>query len=334
MVDLNGASRQETTTNPGAVLVTGATGFLGSHIVAELAGAGRAVLAADLTPAPPPVRSLWADRDQLIDTAVLDVEDASALEELLASAPVEAVIHAAALTGASGATAARLHAVNVVGTQHVLAAAAAARCRRVLLVSSASVYAPAPDGAVLNEAAPKRRTDAYATSKLAAEDRVSAARRAGRDVASARVAACYGPLERVTGSRFSMSIVHRAVTAARAGRRVRTSSPAATFDLTYVGDSAATLVRLATAPVLRWEIYNVSSGIPVSLGELAATVNRCVGVDSIHTGSAEPFDLTPPPGSRRGALDVRRVREIVACTPTGLADGLSAYLSWLAEHDF
>ena len=317
------------------VLVTGATGFIGSHVVAELAARACRVVAADLAEAPPEVRSFWSDVDGMVRTVRLDVEDARAVERLLASEPVDAIVHAAALTSASGATPGRLHAVNVVGTEHVLGAAAGSpRCRRVLLVSSASVYEPPMTAAILSEDAPKRVEGEYAMSKLEAEQLAEAARLAGQDVVTARVAACYGPLERVTGARDALSLVHRAVMAARAGRVVCSRAPATTFDLTYVSDTAAILAGLVTAPRLSWDTYNVSSGSAVSLGELAAAVNRCAGLRHDEAGALAPVDLTPPHGARQGALDVRRASRDVPHVPTSLEEGLDTYAAWLADHDF
>ncbi|MBI2912789.1 MAG: NAD-dependent epimerase/dehydratase family protein, partial [Chloroflexi bacterium] len=120
------------------VLVTGATGFLGSHIAEHLAGEGHDVRVL--------VRRT-SDRRFLAafphEEALGDVTDAASLPPAVAG--VGAVVHAAGLVQARNA--AEFDAVNAGGTANLLAAAEAAPdLRRFVYVSSLAAHGPSPDG--------------------------------------------------------------------------------------------------------------------------------------------------------------------------------------------
>ncbi|MEU4668259.1 NAD(P)-dependent oxidoreductase [Amycolatopsis sp. NPDC023774] len=295
-------------------IVTGSTGFLGAHLVCALAARGGPVVAADLVEPSPDVQVLWGEH--AVDFRELDVREPASV---FADVRPDVVVHAAAVTNGDRRA---LHEVNVGGTAAVLAAA---RHARVVYVSSASVYA---DRAVLDEDSPVRTDPGdYPASKLAAE-RLAA--QAGAVIA--RVAACYGPLERDTGTRQVMSLPYTAIRAALAGRAVRVDPGQAggTFDPTWVGDIAEGIAALATAdPPHR--LYNVGSGTAITLAALADAVNSAVG--PVEPKEA-PFSLSLPPEHRRGLLDVTRLRELSGRAATPLPDALAAYLEWLRDHAY
>ncbi|MGW4489817.1 NAD-dependent epimerase/dehydratase family protein [Amycolatopsis sp. NPDC004368] len=295
-------------------IVTGSTGFLGAHLVRALAARGGRVVAADLVEPSPDVRALWGDHT--VQFRELDVRTPAAV---FADVRPDVVVHAAAVTNGDRRT---LDDVNVGGTAAVLAAAATAR---VVYVSSASVYA---DTAVIDEDSPVRTDPGdYPASKLAAE---KLAAEAGAVIA--RVAACYGPLERDTGTRQVMSLPWEAIRAALAGRAVRVEPEQAgrRFDPTWVGDIAEGIAALAAVdPPHR--LYNVGSGTGITLAAFADAVNSAAG--PAGAGQA-PFYLSLPPGHRKGVLDVTRLRELSFRAATPLPDALAVYLEWLRDHAY
>jgi UDP-glucose 4-epimerase len=313
------------------ILVTGGAGFLGAHLVRAAADRGAQITAADLTDPPTPVRALWAGRP--VRFGRLDVRDADTVQAFVADVQPTAIIHAAAITDATDSE--TLTAVNVGGTTAVLRSAPAVGSR-VVLVSSASVYRPdtgRPEP-VLDETSPVRPDPTgYPASKLAAEAVAEAAGVAGQDVVIARVAACFGPLERSTGARHTMSIPHTAVSAALSGRTVR-ADPAqeqTTLDPAWVGDIADAVAGIALTQDLPYRLFNVGSGHSVTLGELVAAVNSAAGTAA---GAAEPLTIRLPAGQRTGRLAVARLRALPVSDPTPLPRALSTYLDWLHEHPY
>ncbi len=152
----------------GLVALTGATGFLGRHIVSRLLAEGWRIRALARRP-----RAL--DAGEGMEIVEGDLADRGSLERLVAGADV--VVHCAGLT--RGGRPAAFHAVNAVGTARLVAAASAAPMRpRFVLISSLAAREPA--------------ISPYAASKRAAEDALS---HLGRDLdwSVLRPAAVYGP---------------------------------------------------------------------------------------------------------------------------------------------
>src|SRR5262245_39017926 len=110
------------------VLVTGASGFVGRRLVVHLLRAGCGITAFVRDP-----RSIAELADDRLTLACGDVEDRAAVSR--AAVGSDAVVHLAATSGL-GET--RVHAVNLGGTENVLAAARAAGARRVVFISTVS----------------------------------------------------------------------------------------------------------------------------------------------------------------------------------------------------
>ena len=139
-------------------LVTGASGFVGRHLVAHLRACGDSVVAVD-----------HAAYDGAL---AIDVTDVDALTRAMRDAAPDAVYHLAARShvGESWADGDELTRVNVGGTQAVIDACAAAHGARVLVVGSAEQYGPVPaDQGAVDETVTMRPLSPYGVSKLAAE---------------------------------------------------------------------------------------------------------------------------------------------------------------------
>ncbi|MCA9536220.1 MAG: NAD-dependent epimerase/dehydratase family protein [Myxococcales bacterium] len=170
------------------ILVTGAFGNLGIHVLDALLRSSRRVLAVDL--ATPKTRArarrFRSEHGAHLETVWLDLRDREAVARVVVKARPSAIIHlAAVLPPFSEAPDAPVDAVNRGGTAALLAAAHSAGLHtRFVLASSYSVYgaqhpgAPGPDGApapkLLDADTPTAPVDAYGRSKLAAEQAVRA----------------------------------------------------------------------------------------------------------------------------------------------------------------
>ena len=127
------------------ILLTGATGFLGSHVARALVAAGHAVRA---LARPQASRAILADVPEL-EWLTGDILDAPSLR--VAAAGCEAVVHAAAMVDFAPSRALRQREVNVEGTRYVLEAARAAGATRFVHTSSVATIGRTRDGAVADE---------------------------------------------------------------------------------------------------------------------------------------------------------------------------------------
>jgi len=229
---------------PGPVLVTGATGFLGGHLVAALARCGADVVA--------PVRDLGRvslDLAQQARVVAADVRDPAALDAAMKG--VSIVIHCAAIT-ANNVAWAKHHDVNVEGSRAVFEAALRAGVRRIVHVSSVAVYSDQRAGSTVNESTPSaaRRGEwsNYSRSKLGAEQVAFELLREKRlPVTVIRLGLLYGPGGRSLGrglvelGRFRLTI-----------GRERNLLP-----YTHVGNAVDALLLAALAPDAAGKVYNV-----------------------------------------------------------------------------
>lgn len=149
--------------DPGAVAVTGASGFIGRALVRQLHAQGRAVTAV--------ARHAWAAPAGVRVLALASYEDAAALDGAFAGA--HCVVHLAALAHRAGS--APEFDASVRAAQAVAAAAARCGVRRLVLLSSIGVNGQRTDAAPFTEDDPPRPAEPYAHSKLQAERAVVAA---------------------------------------------------------------------------------------------------------------------------------------------------------------
>lgn len=256
------------------ILVTGACGFVGAHVIAALARhrPGEALVAADLAPPPPAVATFW--RDARVTFHRLDVADRAAVREAIAVHRPAYVVHMAAITPSPAMEAAdpvRIVDVNIGGAANVIdAATAAPGIRRVVTLSSTVVYGFSPTlPSPLGEDHPVDAVGLYAISKVACE---GLSRRFGMlrgvSTVAARIAAVYGEMERPTGHRETMSQLYPLFAALREKRRITVCPSAALRDWTHADDIGDGLCALIAAPHLSHPVYNVSHGVGLTFAEV------------------------------------------------------------------
>jgi len=209
-------------------LVTGANGFLGCSIVRRLLRDGIAVRAL--------VRPGRPFNPAGVEVVEGDVCDDGAVDAAVQG--VDWVIHAAARVATSGIWE-EFADVNVRGTRRVIRAAVAAGVRRIVYISSLSVYAVPFDGVTITEDAPyESEADArggYSRSKLAADRLALDAARRGAPVVVLRPGLLYGPGKRPPIARQSFGL---------GGMKLLLATPHYVLPMTYV-DNVADAVLLA-----------------------------------------------------------------------------------------
>lgn len=224
-------------------LVTGATGLVGSRIVERLLARGDAVRALVLEP-----EAVDALKRRGVDARPGDLSGPTDLAAAVDG--VDSVIHCAGIVQAS-APREDLWAVNVGGTERLLAAAAGTGRPRFVYVSSVGVYGRAAPPVA--EDAPKEPVGAYAESKWAAEQalwRWHADK--GLPAVVLRPCPIYGPGDRRITQALSRLGRLRVAPLPSAGRRL--------LALVYVSDVADAIVAAATLPAAEGHAYNVTDG--------------------------------------------------------------------------
>lgn len=323
-----------------ATLITGATGFLGPHLVWEAAARGP-VVAVDRRPPDETVRAFLA-RDPARAARVTwhetDVTDYDALSRTMDGQAISSVIHAAAITPNAAMEAAGMRQtinVNVVGTANALDLGRTLGVRRTVVFSSSSVYA-ANEGSPLTEDAPWRDTTAYAVSKQSIERLMAhAVHGFGMDVVAVRPAALFGPLEHPTGAREAMSGIYGLMHAACKGEEIRVNDDGQSRDLTAASEVARAVVALLHAPRLAHRIYNLGAGRGYTLPDILAALQTAVPDLRWRAASPEEATVGFGIGARRGPLAMTRLRTDLGF---GLNDDLAAHLiayrDWLRDHPY
>lgn len=313
------------------ILVTGAAGFVMANLVHHLAGAGHAVVAADLAPPDAPLRAWLSGRPGPVTFRTVDVSDATAVRALVAEADPERIVHGAAITAIPPETErarfAATVAVNVTGTLNVLEASRAVGTGRIVVVSSGSVYGPRPDLAPVVEDDPKDPRGVYPITKWAAD--ALARRHAevhGLDLAVTRLASPFGPFERDTGSRPLLSPIQLWTAAAVRGAAVRVPGPpTALRDAVHAADVASGIAAVLLAGRLEHDAYNVGWGRGATTAEIVAALRRLVPDVRVELGPEEPAPLA----AIRGPLAVDRLRALGWAPRHDLEAGLAAHVAWL-----
>ena len=321
------------------VLVTGATGFVGLHLVERLLAAGARVVGVSKDEPDVLARRFLAGAQPAATFVCGDVRDRDLLLAISRREQADRFVHAAAITPSAEverASPAAVVDVNLTGTVAVLEAARECRARRVVLLSSSGLYGP-PDGAdrVGTEDAPLQISGFHSICKLAGEH---IGRRYatlyGLSVIAARVGTVYGPMERPMPSRQGMSEVYALMHAAIHNTPVSVFGAGVRRDFCYAEDVGEMLARLALAGALTWDTYNVGSGAAHAVREVAAQVAQLFpGFAWQSVEDPASADVVVLPAKARAALDCSRaIRDLDYRPRHHLAACLAAYAAWLRAH--
>ena len=312
------------------VLVTGADGFMGSHLVERLAADGARVRAfcfynsqgswGWLDGAPPEVRAA-------LDVRLGDVRDARFVEA--ACEGVEVVFHLAALIAIPYSYAAPQSFVetNVGGTLNVLEACRRQGVSRLVHTSTSEVYGT-PDRLPIRETHPLNAQSPYAATKVAADQlALSFHRSFGTQAVVLRPFNTYGPRQ------SSRAVLPTILTQLLWGRReVELGRLDTRRDLTFVTDTVDGFVRAATAPGVEGDTIQLGTGRSVSIGELFEAACRVVGCQA--AAREDPRRLRPD-ASEVLVLesDPARAAQKLGWAPrVGLEEGIRHTADWIRAH--
>lgn len=249
------------------VLIVGGVGFVGLNIAEHMLRQGDEVVLFDRAPLPDAAARAFAALPGHLRVIAGDVTDREAVSRAVTPG-FDAVVMGAAITAGSARDADDPETtlrVNLLAQIPLIAAARDAGVRRVVNLSSAAAYGAAGERhPVLDETTSGDPVGLYAITKWASE-RVG--RRLGSlwnvDLVSLRLSGVFGPWERATGVRDTLSPQCQILAAAVAGEPAILSRPGLR-DWTYAADVAQAVALVAAAPSLNHDLYNISTGRSVS----------------------------------------------------------------------
>jgi NAD dependent epimerase/dehydratase len=308
-------------------LVTGADGFIGSHLVERLVAEGARVRAFCLYNSRGSagwLDDLPPETKAAIDIRLGDIRDARFVEET--AREMEIVFHLAALIAIPYSYVAPESFIdtNVRGTLNTLEAARRAGVRRFIQTSTSEVYGT-PESLPIRETHPLQAQSPYAASKVAA-DQLAMAYRSSYELPTVilRPFNTYGPRQ---SERAVLPTMLRQLLAGRTQIRLGRLDPRR--DLTFVADTVDGFVRAATAEDVDGMTIQLGTGRSESIGELFAMACRLLGSDArvvedparIRPDGSEVLVLLSDPARARQSLGWEAV--------TSLEDGLAATIEWL-----
>lgn len=305
------------------VLVTGATGFIGSHLVRRLAREGVEVHALTSTVSsvhPPRLVDL---RDEITIHGG-SLTDRSAMDSVVDLVRPTHVFHLGAYThvGKSWQRVDECVQTNVQGTVNLLEALAGTDYVRFVYTGTSEIYGdvdvPFREDALVNPISP------YSVSKYAGE-RYCRMFHAGYGwpIVMVRPFNAYGPWQ--TPDRVIPEIIGRALR----GQELKMTQAKQTREFNFVEDLVDGFVRAAVAPGIEGEVLNLGCGEEVSMRDLALTVLDLMG------NPIEPqFGALPdrPTEIWRMYCDSTKARDLLDWTPRhSLAEGLERTIAWYTE---
>lgn len=321
-------------------LVTGAAGFIGSHLVERLLlegqrvvgldnfATGRAENLADVE------RVVGPDRWGAFTFVEGDIRDPDVCRRVAADA--EIVLHQAAIGSVPRSIENPLasHQSNATGTLNMLTAARDAGTARFVYASSSSVYGDDPELPKV-EGRTGRPMSPYAVTKVASElyaDVLGAIH--GLETVGLRYFNVFGPRQDPNGP--YAAVIPRWIAAMVHGDPVEVYGDGETSrDFCYVANAVQANLLAATveSPEALGEVYNVACGERTTLNRLLALIRERVAERIPRARAIEPVYRDFRPGDVRHSLaDVSRARERLGYAPThSVGDGLDVAVSWYLE---
>jgi NAD dependent epimerase/dehydratase len=309
------------------VLVTGAGGFIGSHLAERLAALGartRALIRYSSTG-----NRGWLERSPQqaeIEFFLGDVRDPDALRKAMVGADV--VFHLAALIGIPYSYEAPLSYVrtNVEGTLNVLQLARDLGVGRVVHTSTSEVYGNAPEFPI-TERTPLCGQSPYSASKIGADQLASSFHCSfGLPVVILRPFNTFGPRQ------SARAVIPAIVSQALTGEEIRLGSLHPTRDLTYVADTCEGFIKAAESEAAIGEVVQLGTGRDVSVGFLAETILALLGKQMPIVASD---DRIRPQASEIDRLlsSPEKARQLLGWEPRhSLEDGLALVIAWMKEN--
>lgn len=309
------------------VLVTGAGGFIGSHLAERLVALGaqtRGMVRYNSAG-----KRGWLDFSPAKDAVEViagDISDRDCVSRAMEG--VEVVFHLAALIGIPYSYSAPLSYLrtNVEGTLNVLQAARELGTSRIIHTSTSEVYGtacsiPITESHVLQAQSP------YSATKIAADKLVEAFHLSyGLPAVTVRPFNTFGPRQ------SARAVIPTIITQCLAGGVIRLGNLSPTRDLNYVADTVEGFILAAQSPAAVGQVINIGTGTEISVGDLARKINALMNTNSVLEFEAE---RARPENSEveRLCASNRRAKDLLGWTSRyTLEEGLLNTIDWMRKH--
>lgn len=311
------------------VLVTGAGGFIGSHLTEHLVKRGANVK----------VFVRYNSRDDRGQIEYLPHEIQDALEihwgDLRDTKSVfnavkrcEIVFHLGALIAIpySYVNPADYAQTNILGTTNLLNACLEYGVKKVVHTSTSEVYGTA-QYVPIDEKHPLQGQSPYSASKIGADMMAESFYRSfGLPVAIIRPFNTYGPRQ------STRAIIPTIITQALSNKEIRLGSLSPTRDLNFVYDIVRAFIHIVQSPKAVGNVINIGSGKEISIGELVKKIGLLMNKETIV--SQDPDRIRPDKSEvERLLCDNRKAYEIVGWKPeVDLDEGLGLTIEWIRDN--
>jgi len=308
------------------VLVTGAGGFIGSHLAEALARAGASVRAFVRYTSRGDHGWLEAGDPDLIRELEIFRGDLTNPEAVAgAVSDRDVVLHLGALIPIpySYRHPREFVAANVTGTLNVLEAARRAEVGRIVQTSTSEVYGTA-QRIPIDEEHPLHPQSPYAATKVGSDQlALSYQRSFGTPVVIVRPFNTFGPRQ------SARAVIPTIVMQALSRETIELGATDTTRDFLYVGDTVNGIMRCGTAEGIEGEVINLGTGIEVSITEVVQRVLRLLDRD-LPVGFDENRLRPPDSEVERLVADITKARTLLGWAPeVDLDEGLRRTIEWL-----
>lgn len=311
------------------VLVTGAGGFIGSHLVEALLNEGAIVRAFIRYTSRGDIGLLnFLPREMLSDVEIIagDLRDAQATEQCVNN--TEVVFHLGALISIpySYIHPDEVVQTNILGTLNILQACRAAGTKRLICTSTSEVFGTARY-APIDEDHPLQGQSPYSASKIGADKLAESFYCAyGLPVVTVRPFNTYGPRQ------SARAVIPTIITQALYQDVVHLGNLNATRDFTYISDTVSGFLAAAEAPNSEGKSYNLGTGEEISIGSLARMVFQILGKQERIEIEAERLRPEKSEVMRLISDNAFAQRELGWRPEVSFEEGLRRTIQWIGAH--
>jgi NAD dependent epimerase/dehydratase len=308
-----------------SVLVTGAGGFIGSHLAERLVELGANVRARGRYNA---LGSRgWLDSSPLAPQMEIVAGDIADRESVRAAVDqADTIFHLAALIAIpySYSAPASYVRTNVEGTMNVVQAARDSKPRRVVHTSTSEVYGTAIR-VPIDEDHPLQGQSPYSATKIGADKIAEAYYRSFEvPVVTVRPFNTFGPRQ------SARAVIPTIVTQVLTGEVVRLGALHPTRDFNYVANTVDGFIAAAESPRAVGETVNLGTNREISIGDLATLIERLAG-KPLRIETEEQRMRPKASEVERLLADVSKAKDLLDWTPRiGLEEGLETTIAWIA----